>query len=53
MSSATPNITFITGNQKKAEYLKRYLGHPAEHMKLELDEAQLPKKFPFTIGIIS
>lgn len=33
-------VTFITGNQKKAEYLKRYLGYPVDHVKLELDEIQ-------------
>ena len=34
------SITFITGNQKKADYLAKYLGFPIEHMKLELDEIQ-------------
>ena len=33
-------IIFITGNQKKADYLIKYLGFPIEHMKLELDEIQ-------------
>lgn len=33
-------ITFITGNQKKAEYLERYLRFPIEHTKLDLDELQ-------------
>ena len=33
-------ITFITGNQKKADYLIKYLGFPIEHMKLELNEIQ-------------
>jgi inosine triphosphate pyrophosphatase len=33
-------ITFITGNQKKADYLAKYLGHPVEHVKLDLDELQ-------------
>lgn len=32
--------TFITGNQKKADFLARYLGHPVEHTKLDLDEIQ-------------
>jgi len=32
--------TFITGNQHKAEYLSRYLGFPASHRKLDLDEIQ-------------
>jgi inosine triphosphate pyrophosphatase len=34
------NVTFITGNQGKADYLARYLGHPVEHVKLDLDELQ-------------
>lgn len=33
-------VTFVTGNQNKADYLSRYLGHPVEHVKLELDELQ-------------
>jgi non-canonical purine NTP pyrophosphatase (RdgB/HAM1 family) len=33
-------ITFITGNQKKANYLVKYLGYPVEHVKLDLDEIQ-------------
>jgi inosine/xanthosine triphosphate pyrophosphatase family protein len=33
-------ITFITGNQKKADLLIRYLGFPIEHEKIELDEIQ-------------
>src|SRR3989344_394836 len=33
-------ITFITGNQGKADYLARYLGFPVEHQKLDLDEIQ-------------
>jgi inosine triphosphate pyrophosphatase len=36
----TKNITFITGNQSKAEYLAKYLGFPVDHMKLDLDEIQ-------------
>jgi non-canonical purine NTP pyrophosphatase (RdgB/HAM1 family) len=32
--------TCITGNQAKADYLAKYLGHPVEHVKLELDEIQ-------------
>lgn len=31
---------FITGNQKKADYLSKYLGHSIEHIKLDLDEIQ-------------
>lgn len=34
------NITFITGNQNKAEYLARYLGFPVKHVKLDLEEIQ-------------
>ncbi len=33
-------ITFITGNQNKADYLAKYLGFPVEHTKLDLDEIQ-------------
>lgn len=33
-------ITFITGNQKKADYLTKYLGFPITHTKLDLDEIQ-------------
>jgi len=34
------NVTFITGNQKKADYLSKYLGYPVDHVKLNLDEIQ-------------
>jgi len=34
------NITYITGNQKKAEYLEKYLGYPIFHKKIEIDEIQ-------------
>ena len=34
------DITFVTGNQKKADYLAKYLGSPVKHQKLELDEIQ-------------
>lgn len=34
------HITFITGNQNKADYLAKYLGHPVDHVKLDLDEIQ-------------
>ncbi len=34
------NITFITGNQNKADYLAKYLGHSVDHLKLDLDEIQ-------------
>lgn len=33
-------ITFITGNQKKADYLAKYLGYPVDHLKMDLDEIQ-------------
>jgi inosine triphosphate pyrophosphatase len=33
-------VTFITGNQKKAEFLAKYLDHPVDHQKLDLDEIQ-------------
>lgn len=35
-----PTITFITGNQSKADYLAKYLGYPVKHYKLDLDEIQ-------------
>ncbi len=34
------DITFITGNQYKADYLAKYLGFPVKHLKLDLDEIQ-------------
>src|SRR5437762_762729 len=34
------NITYITSNPKKAEYLASYLGHPLLHKKVDLDEIQ-------------
>lgn len=34
------NVTFITGNQSKADYLAKYLGFPVKHVKLDLDEIQ-------------
>lgn len=34
------NVTFITGNDKKAEFLAKYLGLSIPHKKLELDEIQ-------------
>lgn len=33
-------ITFITGNQNKADYLAKYLGFSVKHTKLDLDEIQ-------------
>lgn len=34
------DITFITGNQNKADYLSKYLGFPVKHYKIDLDEIQ-------------
>ncbi len=34
------SITFITGNQKKADYMRKFLMMPIEHIKLDLDEIQ-------------
>lgn len=34
------DVVFVTGSAKKAEYLAKYLGHPVEHIKLDLDELQ-------------
>lgn len=34
------DITFITGNQSKADYLAKYIGMPVKHHKLDLDEIQ-------------
>mgnify|MGYP003394370041 CR=1 FL=1 len=28
-------VTFITGNQSKADYLAKYLGHPVDHLKIQ------------------
>lgn len=36
----TSEITFITGNQHKADNMARYLGFPIDHQKVELDEIQ-------------
>lgn len=33
-------VTFITGNQAKADYLSKYLGFPVHHRKINLDEIQ-------------
>jgi non-canonical purine NTP pyrophosphatase (RdgB/HAM1 family) len=37
---AMQEITYITGNQKKADYLASYLGFPILHKKIDLDEIQ-------------
>lgn len=34
------NVTFITGNQGKADYLRKYLGFPVDHHKLDVEELQ-------------
>jgi non-canonical purine NTP pyrophosphatase (RdgB/HAM1 family) len=34
------DVTFITGNQNKANYLFRLLGFPLKHARLDLDEIQ-------------
>jgi len=34
------NVTFITGNQGKADFLSNFLEFPVKHQKLELDELQ-------------
>ncbi|MEA3304625.1 MAG: non-canonical purine NTP pyrophosphatase [Patescibacteria group bacterium] len=33
-------VTFISGNQNKADYLSKYLGYPVDHVSLDLDEIQ-------------
>lgn len=33
-------VIYITGNQNKANYLAKYIGHPIEHRKVDLDEVQ-------------
>ena len=33
-------VTFVTGNQKKADYLAEYFGFPVAHEKIDLDELQ-------------
>ena len=34
------SVTFITGNQNKADYLAKFLGFPVRHQKVDLDELQ-------------
>jgi non-canonical purine NTP pyrophosphatase (RdgB/HAM1 family) len=34
------DVTFITGNQQKADFLAKYLGYDVEHRKVQLDEIQ-------------
>lgn len=38
--AADINLTFITGNQNKADYLCKYIGIPIDHVKIDLDEIQ-------------
>jgi inosine triphosphate pyrophosphatase len=40
MGRRNMNVTFITGNQKKADFLAKYLGEDIPHVKLDLDELQ-------------
>jgi len=40
METLKKTVTFITGNQKKADYLSKYLGFPVDHVKIDLDEIQ-------------
>lgn len=34
------DLIFITGNQAKADYLAKWLGHPVSHQKIDLPEIQ-------------
>ena len=34
------NVLFVTGNQRKADYLAKLLGVELEHRKLDLEEIQ-------------
>jgi inosine triphosphate pyrophosphatase len=34
------DVTFITGNQGKADYLAKYLGFPVKHQKVDQEEIQ-------------
>lgn len=34
------NVTFITGNQGKADFMAKHLGVPVPHKKIDLDEIQ-------------
>lgn len=36
----TSEVTFITGNQSKADYLARFLGYPVKYKNFDLDEIQ-------------
>lgn len=34
------DVVFITGNQRKVDYLANHLGYPIEHVRIDLDEIQ-------------
>ena len=34
------DVVFVTGNQKKVEYVAKLLNHPLEHLKIHLEEIQ-------------
>jgi len=34
------DVTFVTGNQNKADYLAQLLGHPVNHVGIDLEEIQ-------------
>jgi inosine triphosphate pyrophosphatase len=34
------SLVFITGNQNKADFVAKWLGHPIDHEKIDLDELQ-------------
>jgi non-canonical purine NTP pyrophosphatase (RdgB/HAM1 family) len=34
------DLVFITGNQGKVDYLAKWLGHPVQHQKIDLEEIQ-------------
>ena len=40
MVDGSEELTFITGNQNKADFLAKHLGIPVVHHKLDLDEIQ-------------
>ncbi len=40
MESSKKTVTFITGNQNKADQLAKYIGQPIDHVKIDLDEIQ-------------
>jgi non-canonical purine NTP pyrophosphatase (RdgB/HAM1 family) len=40
VTDGSNELTFITGNQNKADFLAKHLGMPVAHHKLDLDEIQ-------------